>query len=224
MTIAGLRPLTPLLETAVGDTAVNVECTTCRGAQVDSLFGIAEGIRLSWMPCGFCNAERFKPTAEMVEARFHDLGLTLVSGWHGDPTVGLEATCHRCSSPRIVTWENLGSGAPPCLRCDGRRLDPDAPHRVYLIAFDRLGPRGVYKVGITHCADDRRLAQHATAGGRLLQVVEVQDRATALAMEAAVLRRYQPQAPALIAASDLPQGGATECWDSIAGYPDLALL
>ena len=61
-------------------------------------------------------------------------------------------------------------------------MDPEAPHRVYLFEFPRLGPQGVFKVGITHCVDDRRLAQHGAAGGRLVQVVEVADRAAALAV------------------------------------------
>lgn len=224
MTVAGLHPIGALTDNAFADQPVNVECTTCGGAQTDSLFGFSEGVRLSWMPCSFCNAQRFKPTAEMVADRFADLGLTLVSTWVGDPGAGLDATCSRCDTPRIVSWLGLASGAPPCLRCDGRRLDPDAPHRVYLFLFEHLGQNGVYKVGITHCADDHRLAQHTAARGRLVQVVEVADRATAFAIEASVLRTYQPQAPASVTATDLPYGGATECWDAMVGHPNLELL
>lgn len=221
MTVAGLRPLVPLMDSAPGDHPVNVECITCGGAQTDSLFGFSEGVRLSWLPCTFCNAQRFKPTAEMVYDRFATLGLTLVSAWTGDPTAALDATCSRCRTRRVVSWLALASGAPPCLRCDGRRLDPAAPHRVYLFSFPRLGPNGVFKVGITHCADDRRLAQHTAVGGRLVQVVEVADRASAFAIEATVLRKFQPQAPVSVTAADLPYGGSTECWDALAGYPDL---
>lgn len=224
MTVAGLRPLVPLVDSAPGDLPVNIECVTCGGAQTDSLFGFSEGVRLSWVPCTFCNAQRFEPTGAMVTDRFAALGLTLISEWSGDPGAGLDAVCSRCGTPRVVSWLGLASGAPPCLRCDGRRLDPDAPHRVYLFSFARLGPHGVFKVGITHCADDRRLAQHTAAGGRLVQIVEVGDRATAFAIEATVLRRFQPQAPASVTHTDLPQGGSTECWDAIAGYPDLELL
>lgn len=221
MTVAGLKPLSPLLDNAAGDQPVNVECTTCDGAQTDSLFGFSEGVRLSWMPCTFCNAQRFKPTAQMVSERFAALGLTLTSPWAGDPTVGLDASCSRCGTHRILSWLALGAGAPPCLRCDGRRLDPEAPHRVYLFSFPCLGPHGVYKVGITHCVGDRRLAQHASVGGHLLQVVEVADRATAFAVEANVLRKFQPLAPASVSPADWPYGGASECWDALAGYPDL---
>ncbi|VXC50069.1 hypothetical protein [Nocardioides sp. AX2bis] len=221
MTVAGLRPLSPLLDNALGDQPVNVECTTCGGAQTNSLFGFSEGVRLSWMPCSFCNSQRFKPTAEMVSERFATLGLTLTSAWPGDPTVGLDATCSRCGTQRIVSCLALGSGTPPCLRRDGRRLDPEAPHRVYLFFFPRLGPNGVFKVGITHCVDDRRLAQHTAVGGHLVQVVEVADRATAFAIETTVLRKFQPIAPAPVTPADLPYGGASECWDAFVGHPDL---
>lgn len=221
LTVAGFVPLVPLVDSCPADHPVNVECVSCGGAQVDSLWGISEGARLSWLPCTFCNQARFKPTEDAVRERLESLGLELRSAWSGDPGASLDGVCRRCGSVRVVSWSALGAGAPPCIRCDGRRLDPDAPHRVYLFEFPRLGPRGVYKVGITHCVDDRRLAQHMKVGGRLLQVVEVADRAAAFAIEATVLRRFQPQAPALVSPSDLPYGGATECWDAWAGYPDL---
>lgn len=223
MTVGGFRPLTPLVDNCYADFPVNVECLQCGGAQTDSLFGLAEGVRLSWLPCTFCNANRFKPTEETIRTRLRDLGLELRGPWAGDPGAGLDARCLRCCTDRVVSWSALGT-SPPCLRCDGRRLDPQAPHRVYLIEFAHLGPFGVYKVGITHCVDDRRLAQHRAVGGRVLQVVEVADRASAFAIETLVLRRFQPVAPAAVAPADLPYGGATECWDTLAGYPDLEEL
>jgi hypothetical protein len=219
--VAGLRALAPLVDNRAADFPLNVECLHCGGAQTNSLFGFSEGVRLSWLPCTFCNAARFKPTELDIRARMESLGLELLSTWTGDPGAGLQARCLRCGTDRVVSWSALGS-TPPCLRCDGRRLDPQAPHRVYLFAFPRLGPHGVYKVGITHCVDDRRLGQHRAVGGQLLQVVDVPDRASAFAVEAAVLARYQSVAPASVAAADLPHGGATECWDALAGYPDLA--
>ena len=197
-----------------------MECEQCGGAQTDSLFGISEGVRLSWLPCTFCNADRFKPDDVTITERFTSLGMELLSAWTGDPGAALEARCRRCGTDRIVSWSALAT-APPCLCCDGRRLDPEAPHRVYLFEFPRLGEHGVYKVGITHSVDDRRLAQHRAAGGRLLQVVDVADRAFAFAVEAAVLRRLQAAAAASVRPADLPYGGATECWDALAGYPDL---
>lgn len=223
LVVAGFRPLAPLVDNAPGDHPVNVECTECGAAQTDSLFGLSEGVRLSWLPCTYCNQARFKPTHAHIRARFADLGLELVSGWTGDPKATLEATCRRCGTERRVSWSTIGT-APPCLRCDGRRLDPEAPHRVYLFKFPRLGAHGVYKVGITHCVDDRRLAQHVAGGGELVQIVDVPDRASAFAIETTVLGRFQPLGPVSLAASDLPQGGASECWDAFAGFPDLEFL
>jgi hypothetical protein len=86
-----------------------------------------------------------------------------------------------------VAWTAICSGSPPCLRCDGTRLDPDTPHRVYLVHFPHLGDLGVYKVGITHCADDNRLKTHRRAGGVVLDTLRVRDRATALTLERRVL-------------------------------------
>jgi hypothetical protein len=170
MIVAGLRPLTPLADNSPGDYPVNVECVQCGGAQTDSLFGFSEGVRLSWLPCLFCNAARFKPTEDVIRARFETLGLKLRSPWAGDPGAGLEARCLRCGSDRIVSWSALSVGTPPCIRCDGRRLDPDAPHRVYLFLFPHLGAHGVYKVGITHCVDDQRLTQHKRVNGNTVQL------------------------------------------------------
>jgi hypothetical protein len=221
--VAGFTALAPLMDNAPGDHPVNVECNECGGAQSDSLFGFSEGVRLSWLPCTFCNHARFKPTHDRIRARFEDLGLDLVSEWTGDPKATLEATCRRCGTERRVSWATIAT-APPCLRCDGRRLDPEAPHRVYLFKFPRLGAHGVFKVGITHCVDDRRLAQHVGAGGELVQIVAVADRASAFAIERTVLERFRPLGPVTVSASDLPQGGASECWDAFAGYPALALL
>ena len=221
LTVAAFRPLSPLVDNCYADYPLNVECEHCEGAQTDSLFGISEGVRLSWLPCTFCNTDRFKPDEATIRERFLTLGMEVLSPWTGDPGAALEARCQRCGTDRLVSWTTLAT-APPCLRCDGRRLDPEAPHRVYLFEFAHLGDRGVYKVGITHSVDDRRLAQHRAAGGRLIQVVDVPDRAFAFAIESAVLRRFQSAAPASVGPADLPYGGATECWDALAGYPDLA--
>ena len=111
-----------------------------------------------------------------------ELGLTLVSEYAADPKATLEATCSRCGTERRASWSTIAS-APPCLSCDGRRLDPQAPHRLYLFKFpSHRRPRGV-KVGINHSVDDRRLTQHVAAGGELVQVVDVANRATAFAAE-----------------------------------------
>jgi hypothetical protein len=218
---AGLRSLLPLGD-ADGDEPINYECLQCGGAQVDRLFGISEALRLSWLPCAHCNAARFTPTTETVSARFDALGLQLLDEFDGDAGRPLQASCRRCAAPRTVSWQAIGSGSPPCLRCDGARLDPGAPHRVYLVHFPHIGDVGVYKVGITHCVDDGRLNAHRRAGGVLLDAVEVRDRATALALERRVLEHYLPAAAVSFPPDLLPHGGATECWSAHAGCPDLA--
>ncbi|WP_326959555.1 hypothetical protein [Amycolatopsis sp. NBC_01286] len=169
---AGMRSLHPLGDQD-GNEPLNVECLECGAAQTDTLFGVSEGIRLSWLPCAECNAKRFKPTQETIRTRMESLGLHLVGEFTGDPGLPLSAVCTRCSTPRAVSWTAVGGGSPPCLRCDGSKLDPDAPHRVYLIDFPHLGDRGVYKVGITHCANDNRLRSHEKAGGTVLATIEV---------------------------------------------------
>jgi hypothetical protein len=93
---------------------------------------------------------------------------------------------------------------------------------VYLVHFPHLGDVGVYKVGITHCADDDRLKVHQRAGGVVLHTVQVRDRASALALERRILEHYLPAAEVSFSPDLLPHSGATECWSAHAGYPDLA--
>lgn len=220
---ASMRSLLPLGD-ADGEEPINYECLECGGAAADSVFGIAEGLRLSWLPCAHCNAARFKPTTTTIASRLHELGLRLLQDYTGDPGKPLQAVCHRCDTPRAVSWTSICSGAPPCLRCDGARLNPTAPHRVYLMHFPHLGDAGVYKIGITHCANDSRLRDHARNGGLLLHTVQVPDRATALHIERLILNHYQPIAPVSLRRDLLPQGGATESWSAHIGYPDLLAI
>ena len=93
---------------------------------------------------------------------------------------------------------------------------------MYLAHFPHLGDVGVYKVGITHCADDDRLKAHRRAGGVVLDTVQVRDRASALALERRILEYYLPAAAVAFSPDLLPHGGATECWSAHTGYPDLA--
>jgi hypothetical protein len=67
-----------------------------------------------------------------------------------------------------------------------------------------LGDVGVYKVGITHCADDGRLKGHRRVGGVVLDTVQVRD----LALERRVLEHYLPAAAVLLSPDLLPYGGA----------------
>ncbi|ACU37521.1 hypothetical protein [Actinosynnema mirum] len=217
---ANMRSLLPLGD-ADGDEPVNYECLECGGAAADHIFGIAEGLRLSWLPCAHCDAARFKPTTTRISARLDVLGLRLLQDYSGDPGEALKSVCRRCDTARSVSWTAICAGAPPCLRCDGARLNPSAPHRVYLFHFPDLGEAGVYKVGITHCANDNRLRDHTRNGGLLLGVAQVADRATALHVERLILDHYQALAPVSLRRDLLPQGGATECWAAHIGFPDL---
>ena len=88
--------------------------------------------------------------------------------------------------------------------------------------FPHLGDVGVYKVGITHCADDNRLKVHQRASGVVLATVQVRDRATALTLERRILDHYLSAAAVAFPPDLLPHGGATKCWSAHAGYPDLA--
>jgi hypothetical protein len=64
------------------------------------------------------------------------------------------------------------------------------------------------------------LAAHTRAGGELLDIVEVPDRAAAFLLERRVLDRYA-RWPATVTADHFPHGGWTECWQMIAGRPQL---
>ncbi|GAB3365980.1 hypothetical protein GCM10027300_41850 [Modestobacter lapidis] len=148
--------------------------------------------------------------------------MQLLDEFDGDPGRPLQAVCLRCDAPRTVAWTAVCSGTPPCIRCDGARLDPDAPHRVYLVLFAHLGDVGVYKVGITHCVTDDRLRVHERSGGVVLDTMQVRDRATALAIERRVLEHYLPAAAVALRPDLLPHGGTTECWSAHAGRPNLS--
>ena len=102
---------------------------------------------------------------------------------------------------RLVSWTALGSTATLPPHATGAGSTPQAPHRAApRSSSPAYGPsRCVYKVGITHCVDDHRLGQHLAAGGELLQVIDVLDRATAFAIETAVLAAYQTAAPPTLA-------------------------
>lgn len=217
---AGMRSLLPLGDQRWGD-PLNVECLECGAAQAQSTMDISEGVRLSWLPCQRCNAQRFALNASKVAERLERLGMRLLSEWTGDAAAHLDAQCTRCGLRRSVSWQALASGSPACLACDRKVLDPDRPHRVYLIRFPHLGEAGVYKVGITHVVHDRRLRDHQEAGGEVMATVTVPNRASALTIERHVLGFYLPGAAVDLPPAMLPRGGRTECWNALAGFPDL---
>lgn len=174
--------------------------------------------RASWLVCRSCNQDRLHRDPAPLARYYQVRRLRLLATVAKDRAEAYNAECMRCGTLRRVSVGTLASGAPPCLVCDGRRLDPAAPHHVYLFEFPHLQ---AYKVGITHTADDSRLAKHRAAGGSLCEVVEVPNRATALLLERLILDQYRDH-PAEVAEHHFPQGGWTECWDSRVGRPSLA--
>lgn len=177
--------------------------------------------RSSWLVCHACNMQRLHQSPQPLVRYYSTRGLRLLSSPAKDRGVPYDAICERCGTRRRVSVMTLTSGSPPCLRCDGHSLDPEAPHRVYLFAFDALT---AYKVGITHCADDSRLRAHRGIGGALQEVVTMPDRATAVVLERLVLDRYRAAPAMSVSAHHFPHGGWTECWDMRAGHPSLAAL
>ncbi|GGU37641.1 hypothetical protein [Streptomyces violascens] len=70
-----------------------------------------------------------------------------------------------------------------CPRCMGFR-DEEAPHRVYIAHYHRLG---LFKVGVTTRSSDRRLRTHESAGARIVDTFGTADFQEALILERAVL-------------------------------------
>ncbi|MFI0742480.1 hypothetical protein ACH4PU_31045 [Streptomyces sp. NPDC021100] len=70
-----------------------------------------------------------------------------------------------------------------CPRCMGFR-DEEAPHRVYIAHYHRLG---LFKVGVTTRSSDRRLRTHESAGARIVDTFDTSDYQEALILERAVL-------------------------------------
>lgn len=170
-----------------------------------------------WKECADCNNARLYNDLLRVRGSFTTRGLELLQDYPGDRDAPLVARCLRCGAPRTISLHQLTTGVLPCLGCDGTLLDPTAPHRVYLFHFPQLH---AYKVGITHARDDGRLQQHRSAGGILIDTVPTPNRAVALVLERDVLDRYRAH-PADVLPTDFPHGGWTECWNELAGYPDL---
>jgi len=94
-----------------------------------------------------------------------------------------------------------------CYVCDGA-ADPTKPHRVYLFHFPVLA---CFKVGLTHAGNNRRLEVHTSNGGRLVDVVQVANRAAAYALERAVLLTTRDY-PSTAGPADFPHNGWTETW------------
>lgn len=192
-------------------------CNTCGYVDAQPPERMALELKASWMACHACDQQRLHHAPAVIDAYFRARHLVLdAPGGDGRGQVH-PAHCQRCGQARLVSVVALAGGAPPCLSCDGRRLDPNAEHRVYLFEFPQLH---VYKVGITHTADDNRLSAHHRAGGTLMDIITVPNRSVAFLVERLVLDAFRTY-PAEVTASLFPQGGHTECWSVLAGRPQL---
>lgn len=209
--------------TAVGDLyePVGVVCINCG----ETLVVVPERIlsskmRRGWYDCQRCAADYRRQLRYDASALFAANGLELQGRLSGE-YVPQHTTCVACGSPRRVSYHELETGtAPECWTCKtGIRVDE--PHRVYLFHFPALG---VMKIGITHNRDDRRLSEHAFAGGELLGTVVVSDREAARLLEKVVAAIYAPWVADQIGPADFPQGGWTETWSDDAPPLDLSAL
>ncbi|GAA3224546.1 hypothetical protein GCM10010532_056410 [Dactylosporangium siamense] len=103
------------------------------------------------------------------------------------------------------------------MRCDGG-ADLAGPHVVYLIFFPALS---LYKVGITHSQDSRRISDHLRNGAEVISMVAVKDRLAAFRVERAVLVTTAAFRPTDSVKPHFAYGGWTETWTSDAPAVDL---
>ncbi|WP_433177245.1 hypothetical protein [Actinoallomurus sp. CA-150999] len=128
------------------------------------------------------------------------------------------AHCMTCGSDRRVSFLGLLRGEPACLSCTSG-IDPNAPHRVYLMHFPRFG---VFKIGITNLEDRNydRIHDHESHGGTVVEIVDVPNREAAFTVERAILAtvtHYHSD----VSRRQFPQGGWTETWRDHAPAVDL---
>jgi len=209
-----LAPLTPF-----GDLyqPVGVVCLICG----ETLVTVPERIRAKrpgWYGCQRCYADRKRRVRADAEKLFTENGLRFLRPCSGEYTPQL-VECMTCGAERRVSYNDLRSGsAPLCWTCT-YGIRPDEPHRVYLVHFPTLG---VMKIGITHNRHDRRLFDHVTQGGELIDTVVVPDRESARRLERLLKARYGAWATDSVGPEEFPQGGWTETWRDDAPFLDLA--
>ncbi len=209
----GLIAITP-----PGDefTPIGFLCPRCGETGVTVPDRIGTGER-GWFGCPRCLQAQTAETLAEAPAIFEANGLKLLGRCRGE-YVPQAAECLECGTPRRVSLAALKDGtAPLCWVCT-YGIRPDEPHRVYLAHFPSLG---AMKIGLTHARHDRRLADHELAGGKIVAVVDVQDRATARRVERLVLDRYSDWTLTGLTVVELAQGGWTETWSDAAPALDL---
>jgi hypothetical protein len=195
---------------------VHVRCMKCGRDSVHLPGRMEAYTKQGWCACYFCGGGK-GPCSEDVMRCFESRGLRIedVVTRHDK----MHARCLRCESPRFVSLDQLRREVVPCYVCDGA-ADPTKPHRVYLFHFQDLR---CFKVGITNAGNDDRLREHQRRGGVLQDVVQVNNRAAAVALEENILTAMAAY-PSAATAADFPQNGWTETWADNAPGISLAQL
>jgi hypothetical protein len=205
--------------TAVGDefTPVGVVCMNCgeTTAVMPERFAPERG----WNGCERCSQSRKKRVRESAPEVFEQAGLRLLSPCRGEFVPQL-VECLACSSLRRVSYTQAKEGtAPRCWTC-ATGIRADEPHRVYLVRFPEMG---VFKVGLTHNRDDRRLTEHELGGGQVVETIVVPDRPAARRLERAILDAFARWSAPGVGPSDFPQGGYSETWLDAPDVPPCSL-
>lgn len=194
-----------------GTRPVIARCQQCGTETVFLMCRMEAELSGQWCACQTCSQTKPRGTcARDVRMGFERLGMRAVSPQIGT-TTAQDLECVRCGTRRFASLRQLLGGVVPCFECDGAS-NPSSPHKVYLFLFPRWN---TFKVGITGAYKDARLVLQEQRGGEMVDLIEVPNRGTALAVEANVVRAVRPW-PATGEPVDQRLDGWTEMWDASA--------
>ena len=114
-----------------------------------------------------------------------------------------------CGSEVTPIYNSVQQGGRGCQVCSKRGFDYVAGGQVYLVAHRDLE---AVKIGITGADVDGRVTDHERHGWHLVAWVPDKSGQEAYDLEQMILKwwRNDLQVPAVVSASDMPQGGHTE--------------
>ncbi len=194
-----------------GTRPVIARCQQCGTESVFLMCRMEAELSGNWCACQTCAQTKPRGTcARDVQMGLERLGMRAISPQIGTDT-GHELECMRCGTRRFASLRQLLGGLVPCFECDGA-ANASSPHKVYLFHFPRWN---TFKVGITGAYKDARLVRHEQRGGEMVDLLEVPNRGTALAVEANVVRAVRPWPPTGEPV-DRRLDGWTEMWDASA--------
>ncbi|WP_430867431.1 BRCT domain-containing protein [Demequina aurantiaca] len=194
-----------------GTRPVIARCQQCQTESVFLMRRMDSELQGRWCACQSCAQTKPRGTCPRdVQMGFERLGMRAVAPQIGTD-VEQDLECLRCGTRRFTSLRQLLGGVVPCFECDGA-AKPSSPHKVYLFHFARWN---TYKVGITGAYKDSRLVLQKQRGGELVDLLEVPNRGTALAVESNVVRAVRPW-PATGEPVDQRVDGWTEMWDASA--------